>query len=99
MEELVSSEEETFGSESSKQAIDCHHPLRHPVVVAVLRLELKLAKHPQRQCSYASPSETAIGPDPPQARMRISDEAQAELAVGGGRFRGAKDGSNQIIVE
>ena len=76
----MSSEEETFRSESGKQAIDCHHPLRHPVVVRVLCLELKLAQRSQRQRGQASPSETAIGRDLPKAGIRIGDEAQAEFA-------------------
>src|SRR5688572_1990935 len=71
MVELVPPEKEAFDVQARKRAVDPGQPLRHAVVVGIVRLEFELAQTSRGGGPQPSPTraQTAIGPDPAKGRI------------------------------
>src|ERR1700730_17403743 len=81
MVELVSTEKKSFQMESSEPLIELCKPVRHSIVVSILRLireflnQLVRASEPWDRPNYSSP----VGPDFPQGRITIGNDSKASL--------------------
>src|SRR6266852_6082689 len=77
------------------------HPLRHAIVVGVLRFDRELVELSRGTCREPSPvsSETTIGRDSQKSAIPIGNQSQADVAVRTSRVWGAEDGSDKIVVE
>src|SRR6267143_3500516 len=83
MEQLVPAEEEAFEAKCGKEVIDPGQPLRHTIVICVLRLERELEETSRghgEEASRAS-ADTAVASNSPESRMAVADQSQANVAV------------------
>src|SRR2546426_6586370 len=81
--------------------IDPGQPLGHPVVVGVFRLEQEF-EEAAGGCGGETPRVTgkaAVGPDPPENRIAVGDQLQADVVVREDRLRRAEDCSDEVVVE
>src|SRR5439155_18513042 len=81
--------------------IDSGEPLRHTVVVGVLRPECELAETPRGRRDETSRASTdaAVAADVPQSRTAFAYQPQANVSFRRGRPRRAKHRSDEIVVE
>src|ERR1017187_7227227 len=101
MENLVSSEEETFEMESGKYMVYPGHPLGHSHVICVFRFKQEFEESPGGCPQEASPfsRQSTVSWDPEEGPVSISNQPERILVAGEGRRGRSKHGSNQIIVE
>ena len=84
MRELVPPKKEAFQTEGRKEMIDPGHPLRHPVIVGILRLAEELedaAGGHGGEAPCPLYKGTAIRPDTTQGRVAVGDQPQANVVV------------------
>src|ERR1700739_4623574 len=81
--------------------IDLGYPLRHAIVVGVLRLEEKFkeASVGAGKQTFRGPIKTTICPNHAQCRVSVGDQSQANVVIREGRLRCAKNRPNKVVVE
>src|SRR5438309_2338358 len=101
MAKLMPAEEEAFEVERREKMIDPGHPLRHPVIVGVFRLERELEETPggHRGEMPRVSIQAAVGADSPKGGISVCNQPEAEVAALAGKLRRPEDCSHEVVIE